>query len=119
MFLRFYLKSSVIGKYFFAESAVVYIVSIMNIQMYFDLLLFSKHFPTRQTHKFSFPRAGLNHRGYFETHVPLFNIPTIGNSSTKIDMLTQMLDQGVLLIESVSRELNHFINSPLFFSVNQ
>ncbi len=39
-----YLKSSVICEHFLAESAVVYVVAIMDIEMNFDLLFFPKHF---------------------------------------------------------------------------
>ena len=91
-----YLKSHVVGKYFFTESTVIDIVSIMNIQMYFDLSFFSKHFSTRQAHEFGFPHARLNHWRCFEAHIALFNIPTVCNGTTKINVLTQMFDQNLL-----------------------
>ena len=91
-----YLKSHIVGKYFFAESTIVDIVSIMNIQMYFDLSFFSKHFSTRQACEFSFPHARLNHWRCFEAHIALFNICAVRNGAAKIDVLTQMFDQNLL-----------------------
>ena len=93
-----YLKSSVVGEHLLTESAVINVISIMHIQMNFNLLFFDEHFATRQTHKFRFHNIRLNRMRNFKAHKPLFQIDRIRPRAIKIDMLIQMANQIALRI---------------------
>ncbi len=87
---KFYLKSRIVRKHFFAEPAVVDVVTVVNVQMDLDLRLLVEGLPAGQTHRLG-PLASDDREGQVASRNLVRR-----RRVRDLDMLVEVIDQDIL-----------------------